>query len=174
LAEQACSDGEWHYAERRILIARFAWAIPNEKALETIARHAPILELGAGSGYWAFLLHQMGVDILAYDKKPVGARGERHKRGWGPVLRGTANKAKEHPDRSLFLCWPPYNTPFAYDALCQHRGQTVIYVGEGRGGCTADDAFHDELLKNWEEVETVDLPQWPGIHDYLSVWRRMV
>jgi hypothetical protein len=172
LAEQTCSDGEWHYAERRILIARFAWAIPCEKALLTIEDYAPIIEIGAGSGYWAFLLRQMGVDVVAYDHKPGGNRGAWHTHRWSPVLVGSAGKARLHPDRALFLCWPPYKSSFAYDALCLYQGRTILYVGEGRGGCTADDAFHGELAKNWDEVETVDLPQWPGVHDYLNVWRK--
>lgn len=176
LAENICRAGLSEFPElwtaRRALVARFSWAIPCEKALETLANHSPILELGAGSGYWAFLLRQMGVDVLAYDKKPVGTRRAWHKQGWTPVLRGRANKAKKHPDRTLFLCWPPYQTPFADDALYQYRGQTVIYVGEGPGGYTADFGFHHELEAHWEQTATVDLPQWPGIHDYLSVWRR--
>ena len=35
------------------LIEKFAWAIPNEKALSIIQSFSPLVEMGAGKGYWA-------------------------------------------------------------------------------------------------------------------------
>ena len=46
---------------------KYAWAIPNEKALMAISEFAPIIEMGAGAGYWARLLRDRGVEIEAYD-----------------------------------------------------------------------------------------------------------
>ena len=43
-------------ARRRELAALFAWAIPDAGALAMLARYAPLLECGAGTGYWAALL----------------------------------------------------------------------------------------------------------------------
>lgn len=40
----------------RPLIDRYSCVIANENALETIAKYSPIIEIGAGSGYWAYLL----------------------------------------------------------------------------------------------------------------------
>ena len=47
----------------------FSWAIPCEEALQTIKKYGPICEVGAGSGYWASLLADRGVDIEAYDTR---------------------------------------------------------------------------------------------------------
>jgi hypothetical protein len=77
----------------------------------------------------------------------------------------------KHPDRTLMLCWPPYDTPMAAMALRRFKGDTVVYIGEGGGGATGDGDFH-EMLERWEEVELVALPQWPGIRDYLYVYSR--
>jgi hypothetical protein len=70
------------------------------------------------------------------------------------------------------LSWPPYDEPMASDCLTYYQGRHVIYIGEGSGGCTGDERFHDTLYDEFEEIEDVRLPQWNGIHDYLSVWRR--
>ena len=35
-----------------------AWSVPSDAALRILASHAPLLELGAGTGYWASLLKQ--------------------------------------------------------------------------------------------------------------------
>ena len=52
------------------MVAQFSWAIPNNDALNVLAAHAPLIELAAGTGYWAHLLKQRGVDILAFDNDP--------------------------------------------------------------------------------------------------------
>ena len=45
----------------------YSFAIPCESALEFMKDYSPICEMGAGSGYWAKLLADRGVDIIAYD-----------------------------------------------------------------------------------------------------------
>lgn len=150
----------------------FGWSIPTPQALNVVARHAPLLDLGAGGGYWTYLLRKRGVDVLAYDARPPDVRKNHWcRKAWTPVLHGRARKAKQFSERTLFLSWPPYSWPFAYNALSKYRGSTVIYVGEWRG-CTGDDAFHDLLDREWTEVERARIPQWSGLHDELSVHRR--
>ena len=50
------------------LCKKYAWAIPDERALQILASFSPLIEIGAGRGYWARLLRDQGVDILAFDK----------------------------------------------------------------------------------------------------------
>lgn len=53
------------------------FAIPNNAALEKIKMlGGPIVQVGAGAGYWAALLKIRGVDIEAYDINPPGNRTE--------------------------------------------------------------------------------------------------
>jgi len=46
------------------------FAVPDEKVLQSIARHAPLIEVGAGTGYWSALLQTRKVDIIPYDANP--------------------------------------------------------------------------------------------------------
>jgi hypothetical protein len=110
-------------------------------------------------------LEQKGIDVLCYDQ-------ETPSKGWFEVSAGSVEKAAEHSDRALLLCWPPYDEPMAADCLSQYSGDVLVYVGEGYGGCTGDDRFHDMLSAEWKEVEHVCIPQWSGIHDYLTIYRR--
>jgi hypothetical protein len=73
---------------------------------------------------------------------------------------------------TLFLCWPPFDDPFAFDAIASFKGDTFIYVGEERDGATGNDAFFDELEDNWCFEEGVRIPQWFGMHDYFDVYNR--
>ena len=147
------------------LVRKYSWAIPNDTALKEIARHAPIIEIGAGNGYWAYCLAQKGINVIAYDLKVP-------ENPWHSVQKGDALEASKHSDRTLFRCWPPYDEPMAADALRSYKGKTVIYVGEGYGGCTADDEFHKLLKAEWKKIKVVKIPQWNGIYDCLTIYQK--
>jgi len=167
-------------ARRRELAALFSWAIPGEGALGVLGGYAPLLECGAGTGYWAALLRARGADIEAVDPVPPGgACGENKyhhgvRRPWTDVRPADAVAAvRASPDRTLFLCWPPYDAELAsYAALRAYRGDVVLYVGGGPGGPTGTVRFHRELELNWSPAEQVAVPTWPGLRDRLVVYRR--
>jgi len=163
---------------RRELVGLFAWAIPTDEALAVLARHAPLLECGAGTGYWTALVRANGADAIAYDLVPPGRaapngyhRGRR--RPWTEVRQASAAAAvRRHPDRTLVLCWPPYDDDAAsYEPLRAYSGDIVLHVGE-RHGVTGSARFHRELELNWTAVEEVVLPHWPGLDDRVTVYRR--
>ena len=161
-----------HVIDRTDLVRHYAWAIPNESALDVLARHAPIIEIGAGAGYWAWCLRQRQVDILAFDLDPTVANHQMRREPWTAVHRGGARITGYHADRTLFLCWPPYHKRMAFNALRSYRGDTLVYVGEGLGGCCADDAFFGRVEREWIEIREVSVPQWTGLHDSMSVFTR--
>lgn len=168
--------GIQRWTERSRLTSLYSWAVPNDEALAVIAKHSPIIEIGAGTGYWAALLTARGADVLCFDEHPP-AKGRtanvyRHEVTYHKVRKGGPAEAGNYPRRALFLCWPPYDSPMARMCLENYIGNTLIFVGEGRGGCTADDAFFDELDSRWVMTEEVFIPQWDGIHDVLEVYRR--
>jgi hypothetical protein len=68
------------------------------------------------------------------------------------------------------MVWPSYDETWPTETLGAYEGDTVIYVGEGRGGCTADDRFHQMLHDKWQLEETVAIPQYLGLNDRLEVW----
>jgi hypothetical protein len=165
-------------ARRRELASLFSWAIPTEPALAILAKHAPLLECGAGMGYWAALLRARGVDALAYDLAPPGAvRNAWHRRGrqpWTEVQSASAaSAARRHRERTLVLCWPPYDDDAAsYGALRAYRGDALIHIGERDEGATGSVRFHRELKLNWTLDEELELPHWPRLRDRLMVYRR--
>ena len=170
------------WAQRKHFLGTYAFAILNREALEALRQHAPIVEIGAGNGYWAYEMRKAGIDVQAYDSHPphkrrntyYGSHSGPHQpvKVWTPVLRGRAQKAKHRPKHTLFLCWPPYNEPMANVALSSYTGSTLIYVGEGAGGCTGDDAFFEQLEQHWRCDQVIPLPQWPGIHDRMEIYHR--
>lgn len=165
------------YAIRQELVRKYSWAIPNKAALIELAKLSPIVEIGAGTGYLAYLLRKMGVDMLAVDEHPADSRRKANRyhsftKAWTKIEVGGVEKVKEYPDRNLLLCWPPYDEPMAVNCLRAYKGKVLAYIGEGLGGCTADNQFHDLLEDDFECVERIDIPQWDGLHDFLSIWKR--
>lgn len=162
------------FSERARFVSVYSWAVPSEEALRVLAAAGPLIEIGAGNGYWAYLLRQRGVDIRAYDCHPPNKKPNHYHpedRVWTRVFAGGPEKAATFPNRTLFLCWPPFMSPMAETALRRYTGQRVAYVGEWKG-CTASPSFHDQLVDGWTQTSEVRLPNWPGIRDRLTVWER--
>jgi hypothetical protein len=164
---------------RRELAALFSWAIPTNEALDVLARYAPLVECGAGMGYWTALLQARGVDAIACDAEPPGgaAANEYHgsrRKPWVAVERiCSAAAVRRHRPRTLFLCWPPHDDDAAsYAVLRAYRGAVMIYVGEPDDGATGSLRFHRELRLNWSVTAEVELPHWPAVRDRLVVYRR--
>jgi len=161
---------------RRKFVHRYAFAVPNPEALTAIAKYSPIIELGAGRGYWALLLNRdYKTDIVAYDSDPPRFGNNvwfsTPKREFYPILSGNVSSLLKHKDRTLFMCWP-YMNDMAFKALQLYRGDTVIYVGESSGGCTATEEFFVTLSESWNIVEEIAIPQWHGMHDRLTIFSR--
>lgn len=158
---------------REQLVKKYAWAVPNDEAIAACVEAGPIVEVGAGLGYWAHLIVQAGGDVIAYDTEPDPERNDYvDAEPWFQVHRGGAEAAGRHPDRALMLIWPPYGEEMAAETLRHYEGDTVIYVGEGRGGCTGGDNFIEQLEERFELVKTVHIPTWRMVHDHLTIWRR--
>jgi len=151
---------------------RYSFAIPSAEAVEAILPLGLVVELGAGSGYWAEVLSRAGADVAAYDD---GSWGEKWKRTWHEVRQGGPEDIAKENRPALLLCWPDYDTPLAAQCERTHResgGPWIAYVGEDEGGCTGDDEFHAALCKHWKVAKTVQIPQWLGLHDDLKIYER--
>jgi hypothetical protein len=162
---------DWSVARRQYQ-PEYSYAIPCEEALAVLVALSLLVEIGAGSGYWAQLLRDRGADVLAFDEEPDPEVNTWISRQWGPVIKASAEIAGEHPERTLLLIWPARNSTMASDALESYGGNCVAYIGEGWGAHDADDRFFEMLETGWEVVQEVDIPQWDGMHDYLTVYRR--
>lgn len=51
-------------------VKKYSWAIPSEEVIRALASMGPILEVGAGTGYWANLLTQAGAKVTCFDSHP--------------------------------------------------------------------------------------------------------
>ena len=187
---------------RDTIITSYGFGIPTATAVDAIKQHAPhgVIEIGAGTGYWARLLDGGAVDVIAFDVEPPPSAKNPWFAGtlpWHPVERGDHTAVAEHTQRMLLLVWPTKNELWAADACALFHsagGTHLAYVGEEPGGRTGDDVFHARLgdLEHcmqchydidtapcicdieplWRRVQTVELPHWQGFHDDLHLYVR--
>ena len=67
------------------LAQHYAYVFPSASTLAMLAGLGPLVEMGAGTGYWAHRLRSIGVDIAAFDHAPVdGERANRYHPGTRP------------------------------------------------------------------------------------------
>lgn len=153
----------YRYHEKKL-----SHAIPNREAVELVAEYSPIVEMGAGRGYWADLVEQLGGDVICYD-------WEEQEDPFHEIHIGEPDVLTEHSDRTLLLIYPPYveheGASMSEECLDYYEGDTIIYIGEW-GGCTGTPEFHQRLQWDWEEVDGYRLPQRVGVKDYIHVLKR--
>ena len=124
---------------------------PCAAALDAVAAlRMGVVEVGCGTAYWACLLRERGVDVVAYDARPPARLSAGRRDGENlffgaafadDVERGGPEVLRSHADRALFLCWPVSPEEAAHgdeardepwDAACldHWHGDTLIHVGE--------------------------------------------
>lgn len=164
---------------RKELVALYSWTVSDPVTVAFVAEHARgrVVDPMAGTGYWAWLLAQLGVDVVAYDLNPpaVGRTENFHHPdtpAYATVQRATAvESVLLHPDRTLLLSWPPYGFS-AEVVLKAYQGDRVVYMGEMEGGCCADDALFEAFERDWVEVAERVPVQWDALHDRVVVYDR--
>lgn len=132
-----------------------SYAVPNKLLLDKIALYGPVVEAGAGTGYWTAVIESTGVDIVAYDKSPPECGGNGFfDHTYTKVRQGDGADPNfwtqgDLSSRALLLVWPnnpdKVDNPHLYngdediqpvwDVDClagymKNGGRTVIYVGE--------------------------------------------
>ncbi|QXC60600.1 hypothetical protein KSP35_20110 [Aquihabitans sp. G128] len=177
--------------------------MPTDEALDLIgaASTAGVVEIGAGTGYWAAMLAANGVDVLAYDIAPAPSADNHLFEGrdaWFPVAVGDEAMAASHPDRTLLLVWPTYDEAWPAEAIERFHdagGQRLAFVGQGPGGVTGDVRFHAlvgnldrcypcalgvaghactcDVQPMWRCTHQSSLPSWGEDPDRLQIFERI-
>jgi hypothetical protein len=170
----------WHREapSRHDHVERYSWTITDPATVAFVVEHADgrLIDPLAGSGWWARVLTDASVDVIACDiNPPASSTNQWHKAGVEhfPILLADARTAAVvHSDRTLLLAWPPYDAPIGAEVVAAYGGGRVIYVGEDWGGCCGDDSLFAAFGRDWVKVAEHTPVQWDGIHDIVHVYDR--
>jgi len=149
------------------------WIIPLSKWIGS----RKCLEVMSGTGSLSFALQQQGINIMATDD--FSWTGEdnwnQSKNYWTNIEGIDAIEAvkKYGKDVNVIIMSWPYMDDIAHKVLQEMREVnsfcTMIFIGEGYGGCTASDEFFDNIVEIEDESfndAVKEYKQWWGIHDY--------
>jgi len=133
-----------------------------------------IIEVGCGTGWMTYWLRQYGVET----KAAIDDGKWQFKKQLDFVIRKNAiTYLKQSININLIIMsWPNYDSNFAlniWDNLIE--GQTLLYIGEGHGGSTANDDFHikiegHEIKDKWDLNR--NFRSFWGIHDRIIILRK--
>jgi hypothetical protein len=142
------------------LVDRYAWATPDDRAVQILRHFAPLIEIGCGANaYWCRLLRSLNIDIVGYDYNPRSGGKISSSRNENAPKGETGDRAfvvhtggpevledPSHRDRALLLCYPDEdpNATMEIDdekegllsltmgVACLHffQGDYIIHVGE--------------------------------------------
>lgn len=181
-------DGQKRRAE---FVERYGCVGWTDAALAEIAKHAPIVEMGAGRGQWQRALAERGVDVLAYDDRsavpgtnephPPDANANdrawkraRREKWWGVTRRGDETKLRSfwvrRAKRTLLVVYPEGD--LLVKCLENYDGPVVLFVGEGRGGVNGSAATFDYVEKRFDVENVVPVKPFGDGHEKLWVLRR--
>lgn len=147
--------------------------------MKILENFSPLIEIGCGKGYWASLLLQRNVNIVAFDREVVND-------SWTNVLKGGPEMLlvkKISRGRNLFLSYPDEDGPMAMECLRNFKGDYIIHVGElmstgtfsspqAPWGRTSASDFQVRLYEEFHCLLVADLPRFPFSRDSISVWKR--
>jgi hypothetical protein len=161
---------------RSTLVRQYAWSVPSQEAIDKIVQFASlIVEIGAGTGFWAACLQEAGAAVHPYDLHPPtkGDNPYGHTTAWTTIGQGDARVLEAYePNWALLLSWPPYNEPLELDALKAFRGNKLIYIGEGDYGCTGTEEGKDYRSEHFEYQDEISIPGFASSYDSVQLWHR--
>lgn len=173
-----------------VLMHHFGCAVPSYESLEVlraVADGRPVLDVGSGNGYWAFMLRAHG----CADVRPVDSAQSEWRANWvgdttiadGPrYLRQNAGGR----DAVLLMVYPivgggaagGQEGGFTRDLLAAYRGDTVAVVGtQNHNGYTSfRGATFDEYMAKeqpeWTRVVQLPVPSFAGKDEALFIYQR--
>ena len=152
------------------------------------ARPLPIVEIGSGNGYWAYLLRCLGLTVLCVDNQLsswrtmwigdtiamdgvafLELRSAAARKAARPIEKGASNAV-------LLLVYPQVSADFTARVIGAYEGDVVVVAGTQSGnGFTG---FRDETIGAWMERERgefrkvvqVPLPSFAGKDEALFVF----
>lgn len=170
------------YDIRQEIVAKSSWFLATEEQISYLAnvlRDKNVIEIAAGTGYLATALRSSGVRrYRAIDSRQSHYTKRSINYGVEYLAFEELSPLELHTYDAVLLTWPPYADPLATNVVkAMREGQLLYLQGESRYGCTGDDELFDTLSTQFDEIKTeledLEHPQWNGIRDQWTVWRKL-
>ena len=167
------------------LVPNFGYCIPDYESfsrLSNIIRQnniKSVLSIGAGVGFIEKTINiVIGHEIVtATDPQLSHNTDVNNVNKWMDIEKITHTEAldKFNPD-CVMMVWPSMED-WCYETVELAREKKInyiIYIGETGGlPCTGTTEMLEELDTNWNQINDLYYKNFPGLNDYISVYRRI-
>lgn len=158
------------FMARDAFIREIGFAIPCKEAIETVVAGGPVVEVGAGSGFWSALVAQAGGNVRACDYPGGQDYAFQPARFMDCSPSEGAEFVRAHPNHNVLMVWPCYQKTWSAEvAKAMAPGRTLYLVSEGEGGCVGCDDLFSVIDTDFSEAAFLRIPVWPTIGDRLTV-----
>jgi len=152
---------------------RFGYGIPCSEAIDHIAELGPLIEVGAGNGFWTYWLRRAGCDVVAADPQaPDPYTGH----AWidDMLIEDGVQAVLRNPGRSILMVWPRYDTLWPTHVVHAMRAtQVLCYVGEGPFGASAHPSTFAALqARGFTLTRLLSVPNWPMSSGHLAIYAK--
>lgn len=184
-----CSFIERHYKDgydiepfyyRTNVIKYIAYGIPDVDAftkivdfMNTERKGSKLFSICAGKACIETVFKEIGIDVTCVD---FNAQNQ-HKTMPEHVIQTDGIRFLHESDNVavddvLYLSWPSFDSSVGANAVKEFKGSAIIYVGEDKGGCCADDEFFEILETGWTNVYSGNTIHMYGINDTCKIYTR--
>ncbi len=156
---------------REYAVFRMGFSVVTRKNCSVLAKiigNNRVLEIMCGLGSYTSTLRSFGIDVIATDDMSWIEYDTSKYQGWkkhawiDDIINVDAIEAVKKYGKNvgfILMSWPPQHSNLAYKVLQTMRNVNpdciLIYIGEGKGGCTADDDFFDSYVDISDEFEEI-------------------
>jgi len=132
------------------------------------------IEVAAGPGWLSYWLRKRGARVILTTDNMSWHKNEERIFAPGITKGDAAETVLKTNTDFVILSWPYMDKMASKIWEAMAPGQKMVYIGEGEGGCCADDTFFSMVLAsdeeglNWEK-RVKSLLQWQGLHDRCHV-----
>ena len=173
-------DSGWEPVDNTEALGQYPEYVPTDAAIELLVEYSPLLEVGAGRGYWAHVINENGGDCIPTDLHPEEDGPADHPATithelpdggldghavWAEVQEFDAVDAIEaYPDRPVVMCHPSGSTRWTERVLNAIDDQPLIYIGEWFPGADAHPLFFKRLAETWSWADSFPVYDWASMH----------
>ncbi len=161
--EKTLVQTNYGYPDKEVIRQIVGFANLNEEMIDDLSKHLEnkkCLEICSGTGLFASKLQSKSVDVIPTDiaNKNDNDYLSLRTESFTDVKKLDGLEAIEKYDADvLIMSWPTYNASIASESLKafldKNPNGEVLYIGENKGGCTADWEFFEYIEKNNLKME---------------------
>lgn len=175
----------WEPIDETAPLQTYPEYVPTDHAIQTLVDLGPLVEVGAGDGYWAHVVNENGGDCIPTDICPLDHDAETFPStvqsasdDWEPTVWADVQAVdgveavRAYPDRAVMMCHPSGADRWSERVLDAVSDQPFVFIGEWFPGTDATPWFFKRLAENWGLVDDFPVYGWESSAEHGYVFER--